>query len=131
MHEAIGEPPVVLIVDDDIPITEILALVIEGLGYQPVVAWNGHQALTLARKHWPALVLTDMMMPILGGKEVVKGLHEEAGARGMAPPPIVLLTAGTIWPEIASLVDAIISKPFEMDELEQLIYRFLPPSASW
>ncbi|GLV55990.1 hypothetical protein KDH_28340 [Dictyobacter sp. S3.2.2.5] len=60
----------------------------------------------------------------------MKGLREEAGARGMAPPPIVLLTAGSIWPEIASLVDAIIAKPFEMEELEHLIDRFLPPSAS-
>ncbi|GLV58744.1 hypothetical protein KDH_55740 [Dictyobacter sp. S3.2.2.5] len=58
MHEGIYEPPIVLIVDDDIPITEVLALVVEGLGYQPLVAWNGQQALALARKHWPSHVST-------------------------------------------------------------------------
>ncbi|WP_338255079.1 hypothetical protein [Dictyobacter halimunensis] len=60
----------------------------------------------------------------------MKGLREEASARGIAPPHIVLLTAGTVWPEMALLVDAIITKPFEMDQLEQLIHRFLPPAES-
>ncbi|GHO64200.1 hypothetical protein KSC_030920 [Ktedonobacter sp. SOSP1-52] len=73
MHEEIYEPPIVLIVDDDIPITEILTLVVESLGYQPLVAFNGQQALDLAREHWPALVLTDVMMPIMGGLVWCKG----------------------------------------------------------
>lgn len=130
MHEEIYEPPIVLIVDDDIPITEILTVVVESLGYQPLVAFNGQQALDLAREHWPALVLTDVMMPIMGGIGVVQGLREEASARGIAPPHMVLLTAADMWPELSLLVDALISKPFKLHQLEQLIHRFLPSPAS-
>ncbi|GER91591.1 hypothetical protein KDW_57530 [Dictyobacter vulcani] len=127
MHEEI---PIVLIVDDDIPITEVLALVVRELGYQPLVAFNGQQALNIAREHWPALVLTDLMMPVLDGEGVVRGLHKEASKRDTTPPYIVMLTAAKLWSEVSLPVDAFISKPFEVEQIEQLIRSFLPPADS-
>src|SRR5438105_1220595 len=64
------ESLLILIVDDDIPIGEMLAEVVRELGYTPLVAYNGQQALTLAREHWPALVITDQMMPFLSGTDL-------------------------------------------------------------
>ena len=130
MYEEICEPPIVLIVDDDIPITEVLALVVRELGYQPLVAFNGQQALNIAREHWPALVLTDLMMPVLDGEGVVRGLYKEASARDTTPPYIVMFTAAKQRSEVSLPVDAFISKPFEVEQVEELIQRFLPPATS-
>ncbi len=57
-----------LVVEDEPPLAELLARLVEELGYTPVVASHGRQALELARERLPALVLTDLMMPYLDGQ---------------------------------------------------------------
>lgn len=88
------EPPLILIADDEEPITEMLEAFVTDLGYTPPVARNGQQALNLARERWPALVVTDLMMPIVSGADLITALSAEAKASGRASPPIVLLTTG-------------------------------------
>ncbi len=83
----------ILIVDDEISIAETLAEFVMELGYTPLVAYNGQQALALAREHWPILVMTDMMMPLLNGAGLIQGLRVEAKNRKKVLPPIILLSA--------------------------------------
>lgn len=119
------EPPLILIVDDEISIAETLAEFVMELGYTPLVAYNGQQALALAREHWPILVMTDMMMPLLNGAGLIQGLRAEAKNRKRVPPSIVLLSA-VRGQELTDLrVDAIVPKPFDLDHLEQVVYRLL------
>jgi len=75
-------PPLVLIAEDERPIAAILRAVVADAGYEPAVATHGRQALELARERWPALVITDLMMPYLGGDELIAALRTEAEARG-------------------------------------------------
>jgi two-component system, chemotaxis family, chemotaxis protein CheY len=121
------EPPLILIADDEEPITEMLEAFVTDLGYTPLVARNGQQALNLARERWPALVVTDLMMPIVSGADLITALSAEAEASGRASPPIVLLTAGSARAVSHLHVDAMLSKPFDLGKLERVIHQLLGP----
>lgn len=116
----------ILIVDDEVAIAETLAEFITELGYTPVLAYNGQDALTLAIERWPLLVITDYMMPVLNGVDFVKALQEEAADRRQSLPPIIMLSAVSAARAIKGIhVEAILAKPFDLDELEDLIQRLL------
>jgi len=70
-------------------------------------------------------VVTDLMMPLLDGSGMARALRAEAEARGRAMPPIILMTAS--HPSYAAQVgaDALLQKPFSLDDLEELLHRFL------
>ena len=98
---------------------------VEDLGYEPRIATNGQQALRMARLDWPALVLTDLMMPGLNGAELIAALRAEAAAANRAPVPTILMTAAGMARALMAEADAYIAKPFDLDELESLLERFL------
>lgn len=125
-----GPPPslVVLIVDDEATIAAIVAEVVDLAGYTALVARDGSQALALARERPPALVLTDLMMPRLGGAALIAALRADAAANGHAAPPAILMTASGPGPASAAGPDAILLKPFDLAALEILLHRFLGPA---
>jgi two-component system chemotaxis response regulator CheY len=122
---AAAEPILILIVDDEEPIIEMLATFVADLGYTPLVAQNGQQALDLARERGPALIITDLMMPVMNGADLIVALRAEAAAQGRASPPIVLLTAGSRRAASQLPVAAVLLKPFDLTQLEQVIRRLL------
>ncbi len=115
----------ILIADDELPIVEMLAAFVTDLGYTPLVAQNGQQALERARERWPALIITDLMMPRLSGAELILSLRAEAAALGRTSPPFVMLTAGNAQFARQVHVEALLPKPFDLDQLEQVIRRLL------
>lgn len=122
---AAAEPILILIVDDEEPIVDLLATFVADLGYTPLVAQNGQQALDLARECGPALIITDLMMPVINGADLIVALRAEAAAQGRASPPIVLLTAGSRRAASQLPVEAVLLKPFDLTQLEQVIRRLL------
>jgi two-component system, chemotaxis family, chemotaxis protein CheY len=122
---ATAEPILILIVDDEDSIVELLAIFVTDLGYSPLVAQNGQQALDLAREHGPALIITDMMMPVMNGADLIQALRAEAAAQGRSAPPIVLLTAGSTRVASQLPVEALLLKPIDLAQLEQVIRRLL------
>lgn len=91
----------ILFVDDD-PITlELMGRAASLLGHEPILAKSGEQAIQTALNDPPGLIFMDMMMPDLGGIEVLKLLHQNAKTSEI---PVVILSAG------ASLDDAILSE---------------------
>lgn len=123
------EPFLVLIAEDEEPIAEAIAFLVEDNGYTPLIANNGRKALELARARHPALVITDLMMPYLDGDELISALRAEAAADNHMPPSTILLSAAGLRRMRAAGADAILPKPFELDDLEKLLHRFLghPP----
>src|SRR5947207_2305510 len=84
-------PKLVLVVDDDPAQRRILEETIKRLGYETKTAQGGEQALQLLEgpDHGAiALVLLDMVMPGVGGMEVLKRIANKAGV-----PPIIVQTA--------------------------------------
>jgi CheY-like chemotaxis protein len=76
----------VLVVDDDPSWRSILVLELEELGYEPLEAGDGAEALRLLQEHVCSVVLLDLRMPGLDGHEVIARLPPEA-------PRVVILTA--------------------------------------
>lgn len=118
--------PLVLIVDDEAPIAEALAFMVEEAGYAVMTAFRSRVGLDLAREHHPALVFTDMMMPQLDGAALIALLRAEAEAERRPAPTIIAMTAGGLRHALAAGADAVMPKPFSIDEVESLLRRFLP-----
>ncbi len=122
--------PLVLIVDDEAPIAEAIALMVEDAGYIPLTAFRGQAALDLARLHHPQLIITDMMMPQLDGARLIAILRAEAEAEQRPMPPIVAMTAGGLQHAMAAGADAVMPKPFTIDDVESILARFLTSDPS-
>jgi two-component system phosphate regulon response regulator PhoB len=110
--------PSVLVVDDDIDISEALQQALEYGGYDTSAAFTGAEALAAVRGHVPDLVLLDQMLPDIDGAEVCRRLR---GAPETRRVPIVFLTAradeGARIRGLALGADDYVTKPFSLDEL--------------
>ena len=109
------EAKTVLIVEDEAAIVRFLRPALEGEGFRIVEASRGSQALELAAKCKPDVVLLDLGLPDMDGLEVLKGLR-----RWTAAPVIVLSARGQERDKIAGLdagADDYLAKPFGVEEL--------------
>jgi len=79
--------PPILIAEEDKKTASLVALYLEREDFQPLVAYDGLQALELARRHKPALVILDLMLPLLDGWEVCRQLRRSSDV------PILILSA--------------------------------------
>jgi DNA-binding response OmpR family regulator len=116
----------VLIVEDEEPIAEALASIVEEAGYVAIAAPHGKAALELAVQHRPALIFTDLMMPKMSGSEFIRALRAELNSN---TPPIVIMTAGDIRFAMDAGADSVLKKPFELAVVEALLLRFLEAEA--
>jgi CheY-like chemotaxis protein len=117
----------VLVVDDEEPIALTLAEVIAEAGYQVVLASHGKQALEVMQQQQPRLVITDLMMPQLDGRALIALIRMKAYPPERPRPAIILMTAAGRSPTRDIEADAVLFKPFELEELFQLLSRFLSP----
>ena len=105
----------VLIVDDEPQILRFLKPALEASGYQVLHAASGHEALRLIANSAPDLIVLDLGLPDIDGKDVIER------ARGFAAAPIVVLSARDREAEkIAALdlgADDYVEKPFAIGEL--------------
>ena len=105
----------ILVVDDDPSIVDLVRLYLEREGYRVLVAYDGLEALELARQQQPDLVVLDLLLPEVDGLDVCRILQTESGV------PIIMLTAKTA--EEDKLVglrlgaDDYVTKPFSPREL--------------
>ena len=80
----------VLIVEDNSDIRDLLDLLLERLGYVPVLASEGEEGVEKAITEQPSLILLDMKMPIMDGWEVARRLRANAETK---ETPILAITA--------------------------------------
>src|SRR5260370_29995044 len=85
-----GEPPLILVVDDVGDNVDILKMRLESQGYEVVSAGDGVEALVKTRELLPDLMLLDIMMPKMDGIETVKRLKADASLPFI---PVILVTA--------------------------------------
>lgn len=105
----------ILVVEDEKPIAEILKFNLEREGYKVVQAFNGQEALAVARQAHPDLVILDLMLPKLDGFAVCREL------RRISMIPIIMLTAkAEELDKVLGLelgADDYVTKPFSPREL--------------
>jgi DNA-binding response OmpR family regulator len=115
----------ILVVDDDYEIIDSIRYALEGEGYQVVIARDGNQALALAERENPDLMILDMMMPKRSGFLVLEKLRR---VREL-PLPVIMITGneGSRHKAYAELlgVSDYIRKPFAMDRLLQAVEKLL------
>lgn|SRR5690554_341922 len=116
--DALMTSKTVLIVDDEAPIREMLAVALEMAGYDCLEAENAKNAHALVIDHQPDIILLDWMMPEVSGLELARRLKRETLS---AEIPIIMLTArGEEDNKIQGLeagADDYITKPFSPREL--------------
>ena len=122
--------PDILVVDDDPAIRDTVASLLDMEGYAVRAAQDGDQALALVRAARPALIVLDYYMPRMDGAAFCRAL---AGEVGRQDTRIVLLTAAGERDVHAirelCAADALIRKPFDVDDLLDTVARMLPRSA--
>ncbi len=108
----------ILAVDDDIDILDLVQMSLTADGFDVVTASNGPDALEQARAHSPDLILLDLMMPGMGGFEVMEKLKADSQTRTI---PVIMLTARAQTHEkvqgLNAGADDYITKPFDLKEL--------------
>ena len=108
----------VMVVDDDDGIRDALSVVISEEGCRVWCACNGEQALTQLRaaRRLPCLILLDLMMPVMDGRQF---RAIQMGDDRLSAVPVVLMTAGTVPPEVSSL--QLLRKPLRLEDLGRVL----------
>jgi len=110
-----GSARKILVVDDDPKTVSLVKLYLESDGHKVVCAYDGVEALRLAREERPNLIVLDLMLPGLDGLQVCRTLRTESDV------PVIMLTAKTTeGDKLAGLelgADDYVTKPFSPREL--------------
>jgi len=116
----------ILIADDDGVMLDTLAAMLEESGYQVVKAENGLEAVELAKKENPSLILLDIHMPELDGLKACRILKSEVMTKAI---PVVMLTVDGRINEIRRALDygakTYITKPSSKDEILKVVKNIL------
>jgi DNA-binding response OmpR family regulator len=115
----------VLVVDDDRHIVEWLKEALSNSGYIVRGAYNGQEALALAREDSPDLILLDLKMPDMDGYEVIRNLRREQATRNI---PVIIITGYTFDDDdhvkiVGMGVEHMLTKPFSIETLVEEIKR--------
>jgi CheY-like chemotaxis protein len=104
----------ILIVDDESNMRFLIRLILESGGFEVVEAPHGSAALERARESRPALIVTDLMMPVMTGRELIEHLRADPGTASI---PIVVVSASAT----SVAADAVLAKPFDPTDLLDLV----------
>jgi signal transduction histidine kinase/response regulator RpfG family c-di-GMP phosphodiesterase len=144
----------VLVVDDNPDLRFYVSAILRDSGFAVLVARHGEEGFAVAKKRRPNLIVTDLMMPLISGLDLIRMIREDEELQGT---PVILLTAkadeDTRIEGVERGADAYLSKPFNDRELlaevrnllalkqnerrvqelnsyltESVLRRFLPPS---
>jgi signal transduction histidine kinase/CheY-like chemotaxis protein len=123
----------VLLVDDSAVNLLVASSMLERCGLQVDQADNGREALRRLQGQAYGLVLMDCQMPEMDGFAATQAWRHHEAAEGLARTPIVALTASAVGGDhhrcLDVGMDGYLVKPFEMDELLQVVQRHLRPNA--
>ncbi len=115
--------PTALIVDDNWHNRLVSRMVLENAGYKVVEATHGGEALLLLAEQLFDLMVLDLLMPVMGGEEVLKFVRMYDVYQKM---PIIVTTAyeEAITERITSLTPYVLQRPVSVYELTTLAYQF-------
>jgi CheY-like chemotaxis protein len=116
----------VLIVDDDDDMREVVELVLNTAGYATRTAQNGAQALEAVAQAMPALILLDVLMPVMDGCQFAREFRTRYGG-GV---PIVIVTAAEHVRDRCRAIDVaeVLKKPFDLGELLRVVAKNVAPA---
>ena len=118
-------PKKILVVDDERDIVEIVCELLHDKGYETITAYDGKQAIAMAKQHKPDGIVLDIKMPVIDGIGVIKFVRSSPE---LAATPVIVLTATQFVPDAREQfknlnVHTWMAKPFEPDELTAAVIR--------
>jgi CheY-like chemotaxis protein len=127
MQEPAAHGPTILVAEDSIEQRSLYAEILKGAGYRVLEAGDGAEAVAIARRERPGLVLMDVTMPGTSGWNAVRVLKEDPETIGI---PIIVVTglAGS-WDRDASIAagaDEYLAKPVSPARLLEEVRKFFP-----
>jgi len=111
----------ILVADDDEPIVELVATILEQEGHIVERAYDGRQSVDRLDRDGLDLLITDYMMPHHTGLELIDHL----AARPGVAVPVILMSAVRPTPPAPPPPNAFLAKPFDLDALLALVARML------
>ncbi|MGH9458666.1 MAG: response regulator [Thermoanaerobaculia bacterium] len=108
--------PKVLIIDDDLPIRTLMQNVLREFRFDALLAGSGHEAVRVARETRPDVILVDLNMPDMSGRETIEALRKEPG---LERTPVLILTGEPLSSEQLATLGAWagVQKPFDLPRL--------------
>ncbi|MGO5051812.1 response regulator [Lachnospiraceae bacterium LCP25S3_G4] len=107
--------PTILVVEDDVPVRNLITTTLETQSYKHIMAANGKQALTETTIHKPDIILLDLGLPDIDGVSIIKKI------RSWSMTPIIVVSARSDDQDKIEALDAgaddYLTKPFSVEEL--------------
>ena len=126
-----NQPPTVMVVEDFEDNRFMMRRLLEMSGYRVLEAINGEEAVELAHRERPQLILMDLSLPQLDGLAATRRIRQNADLRDV---PIVAVsahdTADFHADALAAGCNDYVTKPIDFDQLEALLARLLPKNSS-
>lgn len=116
--------PLILVVDDEDFIALLISELLLDLDYDVQTAYNGRDAIALLERSSPDLVISDVMMPLASGLQLVEAMRERDQTRHT---PVILMSAATA-PNVADEQVSFIRKPFNLQSIVEQVSRKLAAS---
>ncbi len=115
--------PVVLVVEDDPPVRGLIDDVLREEGYDVVVAHDGAIALQVLDSLKVDVITLDLDLPGLTGSDFLRLLQR----RKIQIPPVIVVTSHTpVTRQLRKMAQAVLAKPFDIDDLLAKIIEFVP-----
>ena len=116
----------IVVAEDDAATLKVISTQLERRGYEVVTATDGRQAMEAVRRHEPAAVVLDWLMPVMQGIDVCARLKSDPKTAGI---PVLLLTSRVSELDVEEgfrrSADEYITKPFDVAEVDQAIKRLI------
>ena len=116
----------IVLAEDEPQIARLIEFKLNKEGYSVIWKENGEEALKAIKEHKPDLILLDIMMPVMGGYEVLRRLKEDENLKSV---PVIMLTARAQEKDVVKGIDMgaedYITKPFHPAELLARVKRIL------
>lgn len=119
----------ILVVDDDVNILELCSIILIESGYRVVISETSHNIIETVTKAKPDVILMDNWIPNIGGIKATQLLKTHPEFKCI---PVIYFSANNDIQMLAEKAgaDAVLAKPFDLDELEKLILKVLDKKQS-
>ncbi|ADU66532.1 response regulator receiver [Desulfurispirillum indicum S5] len=113
--------PSILIVEDDLLASELLSCILSSLAETVYVANDGEQGLAVFQMHRPSLIITDLHMPVMTGKEMIQKIRQYD-----SEVPIVVISAYADTSNVVEQASATMTKPVRKEAIQEVVRQLFP-----
>lgn len=120
-------PKTIMIVDDELHMVELEKAILEAEGLKTITAFNGEEALKILEKKKPDLVILDMMMPGMSGREVCEKIRKNPKTKSLKIIFVTVARFSEIGKDLLKNMNVLdyINKPFDNDDFANRVKRIV------